>query len=134
MDREIAKRSNSVPDAKRRQEPRPQASQESCPFCESLALTDRVGARFRFACTRCGLLYELTAAAHRRAPLLPPALVARIRAENEHGRAPCISTPDLDSFADDRLSARLAEPALGPTRRAGGRTELAQQAGAMRLG
>ncbi len=100
-----------------------------CPHCACLPLTGRAGARFRFACPRCGLTYELTAAAHRRANSLPSALIARIRIENAQGRTPCISTPDLESFADGRLSSRLAAPTTGPVKRAG---DKAQHTGAGR--
>jgi ribosomal protein S27AE len=123
----IANPSNSEPAAKHHPRPQPQASEESCPFCGAVALTDRIGARFRFACGRCGLLYELTAAAHRRLTLLPPALVARIRLENAHGRAPCISAPDLESFPDSRLSGTVAVSGRE-------RSELAQKASAAPLG
>jgi hypothetical protein len=92
-----------------------------CPHCACSALTGRAGARFRFACPRCGLIYELTAAAYRRATSLPSALIARIRIENSQGRTPCISTPDLESFADGRLSERLAAPTA--VRRAGSKPQ-----------
>ncbi|HZT39813.1 MAG TPA: hypothetical protein VFA28_18105 [Bryobacteraceae bacterium] len=62
-------------------------------------------------------MFELTAAAYRQTASLPSALIARIRLENAHGRTPCISTPDLEIFADGSASERLKTPASRPDRR-----------------
>jgi hypothetical protein len=83
-----------------RTDPVPPLTPDQCPFCSSTALVDFFRSRFRVACTRCEVHFELTAAAHKRAKSLPPLLLTQIRAENARGRTPCISMPDIESSAE----------------------------------
>lgn len=57
-----SKRTVEEHDSRRRYAPA-KTLENVCPHCACSALTGRAGARFRFACPRCGLMYELTAGA-----------------------------------------------------------------------
>src|SRR6476469_10069800 len=81
------------------------ASAARCPFCGTTAVVDFLRSRFRVACEHCDVHFELTAAAHKRAKTLPAGLLIQIRSQNERGRTPCISMPDIESCKANRLDA-----------------------------
>lgn len=76
-----------------------------CPFCSAPATVNFLRSRFRVACSRCEVHFELTAAAHKRAKTLPAALLVQIRLENARNRTPCISMPDIESCTEGELGA-----------------------------